>query len=67
MFVCLIAFTTFSVLSHYVLHQFFSPSFFPPSPGVLTVNVEPGTKDATALVPSFLLAYMFTQDWDMET
>lgn len=43
-----------------------SPSFFLPSPCALTVNVEPGSKDPTALVPSFLLAYMFTKDWNME-
>lgn len=49
--------------------QLFSPisssylpfSFHPPC--ALTVNVEPGSTDATMLVPSFLLANVFTMDW----
>lgn len=54
-FVCLLALATFSVFSTY----FPSPSFLlppMPPPCALTVNVEPGSTDATTLVSSFLLA-----------
>lgn len=41
-------------------------SFHPsPPPCALTVNVEPGSTDATTLVPSFLLAN--TMDWTWKT
>lgn len=61
-FVCLLALATFSVFSSYFPHQFLLPSFLFPHPCALTVNVEPGSTDATTLVPSFLLANVFTMD-----
>lgn len=62
-FVCLLALATFSVCSPvFFPHWFFLPYSLLPRPCALTVNVEPGSMDATTLVPSFLLADTFTMD-----
>lgn len=65
-FVCLLALATFIVFSDYlppsVPLTFLSPSI---PPCALTVNVEPGSTDATTLVPSFLLANTMDRTWKL--